>query len=170
LARRNYPNYSAGFSLNVPLRNRAAQSDFATSMLELRQNELDLKKNESQVRLDIHNAVIGLKQARARYEAAVKSRILQEQTLDADRRKYEFGAATPFQIVQDQRDLANARSTETQAMANYTHARISYEQALGVTLDINNVSIAEALTGKVSKATPLPDNLPARTNIGGGLE
>jgi hypothetical protein len=25
--RRNYPNYSAGFSLNIPLRNRAAQSD-----------------------------------------------------------------------------------------------------------------------------------------------
>jgi len=170
LARRNYPNYSAGFSLNVPLRNRAAQSDFATSMLELRQNELDLKKNESQVRLDIHNAVIGLRQARARYEAAVKSRILQEQTLDADRRKYEFGAATPFQVVQDQRDLANARSTETQAMANYTHAHISFEQALGVTLDVNNVSITEALQGKVSKSKSLPDTLPARISVGGGLQ
>jgi outer membrane protein TolC len=167
LARRNYPNYSAGFSLNVPLRNRAAQSDFATSMLELRQNELDLKKNENQVRLDIHNAVIALRQARARYEAAVKSRVLQEQTLDADRRKYEFGAATPFQIVQDQRDLATARSTETQAMANYTHARISFEQALGTTLDVNNVLVNEALQGKVSRETSLPDTLPARINIGG---
>lgn len=169
LARRNYPNYSAGFSINVPLRNRAAQSDYATSMLELRQNELDLKKNENQVRLDIHNAVIGLRQARARYEAAVKSRSLQEQTLDADRRKYELGASTPFQVVQDQRDLANARSTETQAMANYTHALISYEQALGVTLDIYNVSVGEALQGKVSKSSNLPDNLPARP-VAGGLE
>ena len=139
-------------------------------MLELRQNELDLKKNESQVRLDIHNAVIGLRQARARYEAAVKSRMLQEQTLDADRRKYEFGAATPFQVVQDQRDLANARSTETQAMANYTHAHISFEQALGVTLDVNNVSITEALQGKVSKSTSLPDTLPTRINVGGGSQ
>ena len=32
--RRNYPNYSAGFSLNIPLRNRAAQADYATSLLE----------------------------------------------------------------------------------------------------------------------------------------
>jgi outer membrane protein TolC len=159
--RRNYPNYSAGFSVNVPIRNRAAQSDYATSMLELRQNELDLKRNESQIRLDIHNALIGLRQARARYEAATKSRVLQEQTLAADRRKYELGAATPFQVVQDQRDLANARSTETQAMANYTHARISFEQALGVTLDIYNVSIAEALDGRVSKASEIPVNPPA---------
>jgi len=169
IARRNYPNYSAGFSLNVPLRNRAAQSDYATSMLELRQNELDLKKNESQVRLDIHNALIGLKQARARYEAAVKSRQLQEQTLDADRRKYELGAATAFQVVQDQRDLANARSTETQAMANYTHALISFELALGVTLDVYNVSVGEALQGRVSKASELPVNLPQpAVRIGGG--
>lgn len=167
IARRNYPNYSAGFSINVPLRNRAAQSDYATSMLELRQNELDLKKNENQVRLDIHNAVIGLRQARARYEAAVKSRSLQEQTLDADRRKYELGASTPFQVVQDQRDLANARSTETQAMANYTHALISYEQALGTTLEIYNVSVGEALQGKVSKSSSLPDILPARPVVGG---
>ncbi len=168
IARRNYPNYSAGFSLNVPLRNRAAQSDYATSMLEMRQNELDLKKNESQVRLDIHNAIIGLRQARARYEASVKSRILQEQTLDADRRKYELGAATPFQVVQDQRDLANARNTETQAMANYTHARISFEQALGVTLDIHNVSVGEALQGKVSKSSELPANLPPNRGGDGG--
>ncbi len=170
IARRNYPNYSAGFSLNVPLRNRAAQSDYATSMLEMRQNELDLKKNESQVRLDIHNALIGLKQARARYEASVKSRQLQEQTLDADRRKYELGAATPFQVVQDQRDLANARNTEVQAMANYTHAIISYEQALGVTLDVHNVSVSEALTGKVSKSSELPVNLPAGNVLKGGGE
>jgi len=34
IARRNYPNYSAGFSLNIPLRNRAAQSDYVTSMLK----------------------------------------------------------------------------------------------------------------------------------------
>ncbi|MBV9677605.1 MAG: TolC family protein, partial [Acidobacteriaceae bacterium] len=37
--RRNYPNYSAGFSLNIFLRNRAAQSDYTTTVLQMRQNE-----------------------------------------------------------------------------------------------------------------------------------
>ncbi len=82
--RRNYPNYSAGISLNIPLRNRAAQSDYVTSQLELRQNELTLQKNMNQVRVDVQNAVIGLQQARARYEAAQKARELQQQTLDAE--------------------------------------------------------------------------------------
>src|SRR6202046_554582 len=48
IARRNFPNYSAGLSLNIPLRNRAAQSDYATSQLELRQNQLNLRKNMKQ--------------------------------------------------------------------------------------------------------------------------
>lgn len=160
IARRNYPNYSAGFALNIPLRNRAAQSDYATSLVEIRQNELNLRKNLNQVRVDVQNAVIGLRQARARYEAAVKSRELQEKTLAADQRKYELGAGTPFLVVQDQRDLANTRSSEAQAMANYTHARISLDQAMGRTIEVNNISLSEALAGKVSRQSSVPADAP----------
>ena len=85
--RRNYPNYSAGIALNIPLRNRAAQSDYVTSELELRQNELGLQQNINQVRVDVQNAVIGLQQARARYAAAVKASDLQQQTLEADQKR-----------------------------------------------------------------------------------
>ncbi len=161
---RNYPNYSAGLSLNITLRNRAAQSDYVTSQLELRQNELNLRKSVNQVRVDVENAVIGLQQARARYGAAEKARELQQQTLDADQEKYRLGASTSYQVVQDQRDLASAVSTEVQALANYTHARIAYDQAMGTTLETNNVSIDEALSGKISRASSLPANLPG----GGG--
>src|SRR6185437_12649647 len=80
--RRNYPSYSAGFSLNIPLRNRQAQADYVTSELELRQTELQYQKTINQVRVDVQNAVIGLRQARVRYDSAVKARVLQQQTLD----------------------------------------------------------------------------------------
>jgi outer membrane protein len=150
--RRNYPNYSAGFSLNIPLRNRAAQSDYATSLLEIRQNELTLQKNVNQVRVDVQNAVIGLQQARARHEAAVKARALAEQTLDADQKKFQLGATTAFQVVQDQRDLATAQSSEVQAMANFTHAQIALDQALGRTLEVHNVSVEDALRGNAGTA------------------
>lgn len=149
--RRNYPNYSAGFSLNIPLRNRAAQSDYATSVIELRQNELALQKQSNQVRVDVQNAVIGIQQARARFDAAVQARLLSQQTFDGDKRKYELGASTAYQVVQDQRDLASAQSSEVQAMANYSHARIALNQALGATLEVNNISLEEAVAGKVAR-------------------
>ena len=158
--RRDYPNYSAGISLNIPLRNRAAQADYVTSLLELRQNELNVRKNINQIRVDVQNAIVGLQQARSRYEAAVKSRVLQEQTLAGDQKRYALGATVAFQVVQDQRDLATAQSNEVQSMANYTHARITLDQALGVTLDVNNVSIDEALKGQISQPSTLPADLP----------
>ena len=65
-----------------------------------------------------------------------------------------------FQVVQDQRDLATAHSSEVQSMANYTHARIALDQALGKTLDVNGISINEALKGQVSQPSELPAELP----------
>jgi outer membrane protein TolC len=158
IARRNFPNYSAGVSLNIPLRNRAAQADYVTSQLEIRQNELNLQKQVNQIRVDVQNAVIGLQQARARYIAAQEARVLSQQTFDGDRKKYELGATTSYQVVQDQRDLASAQSSEVQAMANYTHARIQFDQAIGVTMDVNQISITEAVAGTV---TAQPSILPA---------
>jgi len=160
IARRDFPNYSAGISLNIPLRNRAAQADYATSLLEVRQNELNMRKNVNQIRVDVQNALLGIEQARARYEAASRSRVLQEQTLAGDQRRYELGSMIAFQVVQDQRDLASAQSAEVQSMANYTHARIALDQALGATLDVNHISIGEALDGRISQPSALPVELP----------
>ncbi len=162
ILRRNFPNYSAGVSVNIPLRNRAAQSDYVTSQLEIRQNELNLQKQVNQVRVDVQNAVIGLQQARARYEAAKEARVLSEQTFAGDKQKYDLGAGTPYQVVQDQRDLASAQSSEVEAMANYTHARIQFDQAIGATMEVNNISVAEAMAGKVSaQPSAIPANAPA---------
>jgi outer membrane protein len=158
IARRNFPNYSAGFSLQIQIRNRAQQADYVTSLLEIRQNELGLHKSVNQVRVDVQNAVIGLTQARSRYDAAVQARKLAQQTLDADQKRFNLGAATPYQVVQDQRDLANGLSSEIQAMANYTHARIAFDQAIGTTLEVNNIVLSEALAGRISKP---PSQVPA---------
>ncbi len=160
ILRRNYPSYSAGLSLNIPLRNRAAQSDYVTTALGLRQSELTLQKQINQVRVDVQNAVIGLRQARVRYDSAVKARILQAQTLDADKKKYTLGASTVFQVVTDQQALATSESAETQALANYSHARIAFDQAMGTTLEVNHISMKEALSGRVARKSGLPANLP----------
>ena len=158
--RRNFPNYSAGIALNIPLRNRAAQSDYVTSELELRQNELGLQQNINQVRVDVQNAVIGLQQARARYAAAIKASALQQQTLEADQKRLALGASTAYQVVLDQQNVASAESSQVQALANYSHARIGLDQALGRTLEANNITFDEALGGTISRPSQLPATLP----------
>ena len=157
--RRNYPNYSVGFSLNIPFRNRAAQGDYVADQLQLRQSELQLQKAVSQVRVDVKNAVIALNQARARYETAVATRKLAQETLEAERSRFRFGESTISQVVQAQRDVTLDQSLEVQAMANYTHSQIAFDEAVGRTLDINRIQIDEASVGQVSRPSAIPERV-----------
>jgi len=155
--RRNYPNYSAGFSLNIPFRNRVAQADYVADQLALRQGELQLQRTISQVRVDIKNAMIEVQQARARYETAVATRVLAQQSLEAEQKKFQFGQSTIPLVVQAQRDLATDQSAEVQSMANYTDAKIAFDEAVGQTLDVNGISMEEAASGHVARQSVLPD-------------
>ncbi len=158
---RNFPNYSVGLQLSIPLRNRNAQANYATAAVTLRQSELSVQKLINQIHVDVQNALITLQQARAQYSAAVKSRILQEQTLDAEQKKYAVGASTPFLVIQAQRDLATAGGTEVVAEAQYIQARLQLDVATGRALDVYNIEIDEAKKGRVSKG---PSTLPAIEN------
>jgi hypothetical protein len=47
-------------------------------------------------------------------------------------------------------------------MANYTHARIALDQALGVILERNDITLTEASSGQVERKSVLPTVLPER--------
>lgn len=159
---RDYPNYSAGFSLNIPFRNRVAQADYVADLLSLRQSQLQYQKAVAQIRVDVKNAVIGLQQARARYETAVATRSLAQQTLEAEQNRFRFGESTIETVVAARRDLANDQSAEVQSMANYTHAKIAFDEAVGQTLDVNNISMEEAEKGRVARESAIPAPVPEK--------
>jgi outer membrane protein len=158
---RNFPNYSVGLQLSIPLRNRNAQANYATAAVTLRQSELSVQRLINQIHVDVQNALIALQQARAQYAAAAKSRILQQQTLDAEQKKYAVGASTPFLVIQAQRDLATAGGAEVVAEAQYIQARLQLDVATGRALDVYNIEIDEARKGRVLKA---PSVLPVVEN------
>jgi outer membrane protein TolC len=158
---RNFPNYGAGFNLNIPLRNRAAQAQVVNDHLALRQQQLGLQRLENQVRVDVQNALIGLTQARAQFLSAQKQRILMAQTLDAEQKKLALGASTIYNVIQDQQALTTAESSEVTARANYARARVELSRATGQILVANNISLEEAFRGVVSRP---PSQLPPLAN------
>jgi outer membrane protein len=166
LFHRNFPDYSAGISLNIPFRNRAAQADFVTDQLQLRQSELQLQRVLNQVRVDVKTALIGLQQARARYQTAVDARVLAEKSLEAEQKRFQSGVSTVALVIQAQRDLSTNQDAEVQATANYTHARIAFDMALGRTLQANHIVMEEAMSGRVQRESALPPNLPASPGRG----
>jgi outer membrane protein TolC len=154
---RNFPSYSLQAQLSIPLRNRAAQADYVLDALNLRTQELSHQRLMNSIGVDVRNALIAVQQASAAYHAAVQARILQEQTLDAEQKKYALGASTIFFVIQYQRDLAQARSNEVTAISAYAKAKVQLDNSLGAVLDTYSIAIADAVNGRVSRA---PSALP----------
>jgi outer membrane protein len=137
-----FPTFAAGLSLALPLRNRSAQSDSIRSMLTQRQIEAQTLQIKNAALLDVRNTFIALEQDRARVDVAVKARQLQQETFDAEQKKYQLGASTVYLVIQTQRDLVTAQGTELRALADLVEAKANYERAVGRTLETNRVTIA----------------------------
>ncbi len=106
--------------------------------------------------IDVHNAQIILEQARVTLAAASQTRDLDQQTLDAEQKKYQVGASTLFNIVSDQNTLAAAKSAEVRARVNLAEGKVNFDRAMARTLEVYNITIADAKAGKTPKDTLIP--------------
>jgi outer membrane protein TolC len=140
----NFPNYSVFLSFQMPIRNRLNQAQDITARLQQRQNEAALQRTQNTVAVDVRNAQITLTQDKAAVDTAIQSRILAEQTLDAEQKKFLLGATTTYNVVLTERDLATARSVEVRALANLAEAKVNFDRALGRTLGVNRIDVADA--------------------------
>jgi outer membrane protein len=153
-----YPNYSVGLQLSIPLGNRVARADLARDQVQLRQTEVRLHQLENQIKLEVQMALVALQRARTAYAAAVQTRQLQEEALAAEQERYAVGAATSFFVIQYERDLTQARSTEVATAGAYAKARAALDRAIGATLQNNHISVDDAYRGEVAHP---PSALPA---------
>lgn len=154
-------NYQFGFQLNIPLRNRAAKAQQVQQELQLRQAQLNYQAQINQIRVDVQNALNAVQQARAQYQSATAAVALQEQVLDAEDKKYSLGASTVYQVIQFQRDLANARQQVVSAQTAYAQAKLQLDVATGNLLGRYNITFDEARAGNVQRS---PDQIPVDLN------
>lgn len=150
--RRNFPNNQAGVNFLGSLGNRQAQGDYGIDQLQYRQSQVRSQRDLNQIVVDISNQASALRQSRARYAAARDTRVLQEQLLESDRKKFSYGIATFNDMIIDQRALAAAQISEVNALGAYARARISLDQVLGETLERNQITVEEGLRGRVGTA------------------
>ncbi len=155
---RNFPNYSAGVSLTITLRNRSTQADFITDQLNYRQQQLQDKQLHNNIKLNVINAQTAVRQARAAWETSVEARKLQEQTLAGTQRKYELGTSTILDVVITQRDTTTRQLAEVDALSQYNRAKVNLQSVLGTVLTDYDVDIEQAKTGVVGRE---PDPIPA---------
>jgi outer membrane protein len=155
----SFPDYGAQISITIPIRNRSLQADNQRSQLVQRQIEMQVQQLKNAALLDVRNTYIALQQDRARVQAASKASELQRQTFEAEQKKYQLGASTVYNVILTQRDYVTAQGTELRALADLEEARANYERAVGKTLEVNRVTIADAEGGAIERETLIPGTL-----------
>ncbi len=154
--RGTYPDYSFGVSLSIPIRNRAAQADMTIALLQERQLKVQLQQRKNTIAQDVRNAEIAVTQARAGVAAAAKATKLQQETYDAEKKKFQLGESTVFNVILTQRDLATAEGNEVKARSTYAKALTQFGTATATILDRYSIQFADAKNGEASHVHNIP--------------
>jgi len=150
------PDKGIGLSLNIPLRNRLAQSNQVRAELEYRQARVRQQQLENQVRIEVRNAEFDVKQNRTAVEAAQSAVDLARQTLNADQQKLAVGLTTQVTILQDAATLKTGESNLVSAKAAYEKSTIELDRATGLLLDHAGIDVADATSGQVNHLPNVP--------------
>ena len=141
LLRGRNPRWTLSLAINYPLGVNPQETQLATANVQLNQIQAQLKSIELQVASQISQAAINLTNTAESVQAAQIARTLTQQQLDAEQSKFEVGMSTNYQVVQYQRDLADARNSELRAILNYRKARVEWERLQETSLSSANIQI-----------------------------
>jgi outer membrane protein len=155
------PDKGIGFTLNIPLGNKLAQSVQARSIMEFRQAELHLEQLYTEIRMQVVNAQYAISNERALVKADVAAEQYSRQSYDDEVKKLHLGASTTANVLAQERALAIAENNLIAAKAGYANARASLYQTLATTLQHYGINMQEAVSGTVGAAPVIPGLMPA---------
>lgn len=137
-----FPTYGVTITLNLPIRNRGAESDLGNALVS---RKGDLYKDRSlreQITLEVTNAVHALEQAKLSLAASKLSLDLAQKNLAAEQRKFELGSQTIFFVLEAQSQVALAQLNVLQAEVGYQISLAQIEHANGQLLQPWNIVLA----------------------------
>jgi outer membrane protein len=138
-----FPTWLARLHLAVPLQNRAARASEAIADVDSDRTRVELDQLKTVVITDVRTTARRVSTAAKQIDAAVAARKAQETNLDAERKRYENGMSTSFEITRIQDDLTAARSSEITAIVGYRTALADYYRATGTLLPQAGVEIED---------------------------
>lgn len=151
----DFPAYTIGLQIEVPLENRTARGNYRVSILEKKQALLNVKAIQDQIEEEVSRAVRALDTDLRRVEVARLAQDLSAQQLRAAESRFREGLIPNIDLLRFQQDLANARSTAIRAVVDAVKDGITLEQVTGQLLDnrrivMDQVASTEHLEGQIN--------------------
>jgi outer membrane protein len=139
---RNYPTWGVALTASYPVGFNAAKAESARAAVQQQQVDIEIRKLEVQIVTEVTNAAIQARNSADQVRASSLARQLADEKLDAEQKKFAAGMSTNYFVVQAQKDLADARIAELQALVAYRKALVELDRAQQTSLQSAGVTIA----------------------------
>jgi len=138
-ADKNFEDHRVGLRVEVPLGNEAARSRLRRALARRQQELASRDQRIALIRQEVLNAVDQLQANWQRILAARQRAALAARLLDVEVRQFEQGLRTSTEVLEAQANLADARSDEISALAEYQISQVDLAFATGMLLGQSHV-------------------------------
>jgi outer membrane protein TolC len=128
VAQLDYPTWSVGLNVTLPIGKKASDAAYARGQVEKRQAALEIDTLQLSIAADVTRAAEQVRTAEEQMQAAASARQLAARRLEAEQARRTAGMSTNFQVLQAQRDLATAETSELRARLDYQTAVADFER------------------------------------------
>jgi outer membrane protein TolC len=141
-------------------KNPASTADHERAVTERQLSDARMNATAQSIMLEVRNALTQVEQNRARIETAQVALDLARQRLEAEQTKFNLGTSTLRFVLEEQRNVAQAETSELQTRVNLTKALIDLDKSMGLTLRNNNIEVEKAL-----QSSSMSEYKPANVSI-----
>jgi len=141
-----YKNFSVQLQLTLPLSLKKEKAELMQSKMNLKSSFLNLKKVENDIYAEVKDVVKELETNSKLVESNKIALKLEEQKLKAEEKKLSVGLSTNYQVLNYQRDFANAQTNSLKSVVDYMMTIAKINRALGRTFQVYKISFAGIVT------------------------
>ncbi|MBI4867985.1 MAG: TolC family protein [Candidatus Wallbacteria bacterium] len=144
----DFPGYTVGLQVEIPLEGRSARGNYQAGVLEKKQALLNLKAIEDQIQEEVTRAVRTLGTDLRRVEVSRRGAELAQRQLAAAEERYRQGLIANFDLLRFQQDLADARSRALRSVVDAKKSAVALDAATGRLLEARGVLVEEPSESK----------------------
>ena len=139
----DFPGWSVVGVFSYPLFNRTAKGEYIKANAELNRRIIEYQKIKEQIELEVRNAIREIRNSLKKIEAARTAVELAKQVVINDQERLNVGIGTTRQVLEAQRDLIDARTSEIEAITEYNISLVRLEDTKGTLLQNNGIKIED---------------------------
>jgi outer membrane protein len=136
-----FPSWNVGFNFALPILNITARADARAAVLAVEQNRTQQAHTQQNIGIEVRIAARAVDQFAQTIAATRAAREAAEQNVEAERKRYENGMTTNFQVLEVQQQLSDARVRELQAIIGYNNAVSAFHRSVGDILEVHGISL-----------------------------